>query len=324
MTQEEQPLVSVVTPVYNGETYISQAINSVLAQDYLNWELIILDNNSDDGTLGIVQEFAKREPRIQVHTNPETLSQMDNWNRSMSLISRDSKYCKVIHADDWLFPGCLSEMVRLAMENPSVALVSAYRLEEESVTLDGLPFPSTCVPGRELLRQRFLGGADYFGSPSSVMYRSDQVLGRKEFFNAANLHADTEICYEILLQNDFGFVHQVLTFTRRHNETTSTYAKRMQTYMPSHLMMLKKYGPEVLDEQELQQVISERLKNYYRFLGYWLLQCRRAENRSYWSEFWAYHKKALDELGFGLNVSRVITSSGFAFYKALLSKLHLA
>lgn len=321
MDSDKQPLVSVVTPVYNGVTYLAQAIDSVLAQDYQNWELIILDNNSDDGTLELAQEYAGKDSRIKIHSNEQTLPQMENWNRSMSLISPDSQYCKVVHADDWLFPNCLSEMVALAMENPSVAIVSAYRLEEEDVTLDGLPFPSTCIPGRELLRQRFLGGEDYFGSPSSVMYRSDQVMQRAEFFNTANLHADTEICYEILLQHDFGFVHQVLTFTRRHNETTSTYAKRMQTYMPSHLMMLKKYGPQVLDETEMQQMLSGRLKNYYRFLGYWLLQCRHAENRAYWSEFWAYHKKALSELGYDLNALRVVGSSALALYKSLMSKL---
>ncbi len=321
MVNDKQPLVSVVTPVYNGQSYLAQCIESVLAQVYQNWELIILDNCSEDDSLKIARSYADKDSRIKIHTNPVTVPQIENWNRSMTLISPDSQYCKVVHADDWLFPNCLIDMVDLAVNNPSVAIIGSYRLEEATVTLDGLPYPSTCVKGREIIRRRFLGGTDMFGSPSSIMYRSDQVLNREAFYNTDNLHADTEICYAILQEYDFGFVHQVLTFTRRHNETTSTYARRMQTYMPCDLMMLKKYGSNVLSEQEYRQAVSEKLKNYYRFLGFRLLKFKDPEYREFWSEFWAYHKDALNTLGEKFSWSRVFSASLFSVYKSLLSKI---
>ena len=318
----DHPLVSVVTPVYNGHAYLAECIESVLAQTYPHWELIILDNNSSDGSLQLAQSYAEKEPRIRIETNAETLPQMDNWNRSMTLISEQSLYCKVVHADDWLFPNCLSEMVSLAEDNPSVAIVGSYRLEEESVSLDGLKYPSTCVSGRDMLRRRFLGGADLFGSPTSIMYRSDEVRAREQFYNPSNLHADTEICYEILREKDFGFVHQVLTFTRRHNETTSTYARRMQTYMPSDLKMLKTYAPLVLDKREFRTAFNRRLRNYYRMMGHRLLRFRRADNRAFWGEFWAYHAAALKEVGESFSRWRVARGSLHALYRAFLSKIH--
>lgn len=316
-----QPLVSVVTPVYNGYAYLAESIESVLSQSYQNWELIILNNNSSDGSLTLANSYAAKDARIKVHSNTETLPQMENWNKSMSLIGDDSVYCKVVHADDWLFPNCLQEMVALAVANPSVALLGSYRLEEEAVTLDGLVYPSNCVSGRDIIRRRFLGSPDLFGSPTSVMYRSDQVLSRPEFYNELNLHADTEICFRILLDNDFGFVHQVLTFTRRHNETTSTYAKKMQTYKACDLMMLRSIGAEVLSQVELQTAISTKLKNYYRFLGFRLLQFRKPTTRGFWDEFWEYHKESLNSQGGGFSWLRVVAGSGYSVYKSILDKI---
>lgn len=324
MIERTEPLVSVVTPLYNGGKFIAECIESVQAQDYKNWRMFILDNNSSDDSHQIATDYASKDSRIVVQKNDTTLDQMPNWNRSMLMVDDDCVYCKVVHADDWLFPNCLTEMVALAEANPNVGLIGAYRLEEERVTLDGLAFPSTVVSGAEMVRRRFLGAADLFGSPTSIMYRADQLHKRKKFYNEANLHADTEICYEILLEQDFGFVHQVLTFTRRHNETTTAFAKRMQTYMPCDLMMLKKFGPKVLSELELSQVVNTKLRNYYRFLGYRLLQCKKTEYREFWKEFWAYHKAAFSNLGYTLSPIKVLGYGFFSLYKSIISKLVIA
>ena len=285
--------------------------------------MLILDNASEDGSYELAQSYAEKEPRIQLHRNEETLAQMPNWNRSMSLISEQSEYCKVVHADDWLFPECLMAMVDAATEEPTAGIIGAHRLEEESVSLDGLPFPSHGVEGREILRRRFLGGRDLFGSPSSIMYRSEEVRARQPFYNEANLHADTEVCYDILTQKDFGFVHQVLTFTRRHNETTSTFAKRMQTYIPADLMMLKKYGPCVLSDSEMSGAVERKLKQYYHFLGFRLWKSRDAELRSFSKEFWAYHKEALLRETGEFDRLRIARGCLLAAYRSVLAKIRL-
>ena len=71
MTSMDQPLVSVLTPVYNGEKFLAECIESVLAQDYQHWEYHIVNNCSTDGTLRIAQSYADKDPRIRVTTNGE-------------------------------------------------------------------------------------------------------------------------------------------------------------------------------------------------------------------------------------------------------------
>jgi glycosyltransferase involved in cell wall biosynthesis len=76
--RRQQPLVSVVTPVYNGVDYIAECIESVLNQTYGNWEYLIVDNCSTDGTLEIAQGYENRDPRLRVVTASEFVGQIEN------------------------------------------------------------------------------------------------------------------------------------------------------------------------------------------------------------------------------------------------------
>src|SRR4051794_22441125 len=111
MNVQNQPLVSILTPVYNGEKYLEECIESVLSQSFQNWEYIIVNNNSTDRTLEIAEEYQRRDSRIRVHSNDTLLPIIANHNRAFGLISAESKYCKVVSADDWLFPECIERMV---------------------------------------------------------------------------------------------------------------------------------------------------------------------------------------------------------------------
>src|ERR1700745_1608598 len=134
-----QPLVSVVTPVYNGGHYLAECVESVLAQTYQNWECTIVNNCSTDGTLKIAQYYAARDPRIRIHNNQKFLNAVANHNHALRQISPESKYCKVVFGDDWLFPECVERMVALAEANPSVGIVGAYGLQGSTVMWTGLP-----------------------------------------------------------------------------------------------------------------------------------------------------------------------------------------
>src|SRR5436309_4038911 len=128
MTISDQPFVSILTPVYNGAEYLDVCIQSVLAQTYSNLEYIIVDNHSSDRTPEIAAKYARLDPRIRVEKNDGVLPIIANHNRAFSLISPLSKYCKVVSADDWLFPECLDRMVRTAETNPTVGIVGSYQL----------------------------------------------------------------------------------------------------------------------------------------------------------------------------------------------------
>src|SRR6476660_9156223 len=128
MRPDTQPLVSVLTPVYNGEQYLAECIDSVLAQTYQNWEYCIVNNCSTDRTLDIAQKYADKDKRIRIHNNTTFVGCDANGNIAFRQISPNSKYCKVVHADDWLFSDCIMQMVELAEANPNVAIVGAYAL----------------------------------------------------------------------------------------------------------------------------------------------------------------------------------------------------
>lgn len=300
MNEQAQPLISVVTPVYNTEKYLAECIDSVLAQTYQNWEYVIVNNCSTDRTLEIAQHYAQQDSRIRIHTNDEFLNQFQNWNHAMRQISAESKYCKVIHADDWLFPDCLVEMVAVAEANPAVGLVSAYRLDEDMVDLGGLPYPSPVVPGKKLAHSfLFIGRPHVFGSPTSTLIRADLVRKRPVFYNEKNIHCDQEACVDLLQECDFGFVHKVLTFTRRHNEAATATTRRLETHRLGYLKTLKRFGPVYLTDKEFEKRWVRVINNYYRYLSIRVLQVKD-------KEFWAYQKAEMANLGEPFKLRRLL------------------
>ena len=186
-------------------------------------------------------------------------------------------------------------MVVVAERNPSVGIVGAYRLDGVWVNLDGLPYNSEIVAGRKICRDSLLGGPYIFGSPSSLLIRSDIVRNRRPFYDENNfsVHADTAACYEILKAVDFGFVHQVLTFTRRHEETQTKFARAINSHIWSHLMIFKKYGPFYLDAEEYEECFRREMKDYYRFLA-------RAFFQKKDKMFWKNHKEKMGKIGYPL------------------------
>ncbi len=292
MTAGNDPLVSVVTPVYNGEEYIAECIESVLSQTYAQFEYLVVDNCSTDSTPEIVTSYEKRDPRVRLLRPSEFVGPDPNANRALSEISPDSRYTKVIHADDWLFRDCLERMVALAVANPTVGIVGAYRLEGRKVTLDGLPITAEVVPGRDICRAQLLGRpwGYLIGSPSSVLYRSDLVRARPEFYRVDNpITSDKEVFYRLLQESDFGFVHQVLTYTRRHDDADSVFHFSVGAGQPGDLSLLIKYGRIFLSEDEYRRRLAARVFDYARLLSFHAVLFRHAGFRE-------FHREALTGL----------------------------
>jgi glycosyltransferase involved in cell wall biosynthesis len=297
-----QPLVSVVTPVYNGAEYLVECIESVVNQTYGNWQYVIVDNCSTDDTLEIARSYEARDPRIRVVAANVFVGPIENQNRAVREISPESKYTKVLHADDWLFPECLARMVDLAESNPTVGVVSAYRLEETRVTLDGLPHSITVLPGREVARSTLLANPYpfVFGSPSSVLIRSDLIRARNPFYGEDNpWNEDTEACLESLKVSDFGFVHQVLTFSRRPEGSPFSQHTRVGAYLPGEIRLLEKFGRTFLTDAEYERRLAVLLTWYGIFF---LTNVRKLTD----PDFRSYHRTALREVAPAINLRDVL------------------
>ncbi len=299
---ESAPLVSIVTPFYNTREFLAECVESVLRQTYQNWEYVLVDNRSDDGSTEIAAEYAGRYPgRIRlIHTN-SFLSQVQNYNFALTCISPESKYCKMVQADDWIFPDCVRSMVEVGEAHPQVGIVAAYLLEGDTVSLDGLPYPSTALPGREVGRLFFLKDKYLFGTPTSLLLRSEVIRSRDPFYDERYApFEDGHVCFDLLRSWDFGFVHQVLTYTRCDNEGITSPLRQFEVGLFNRLSMLVAHGRDYLSGREYEYCLKRAEREYFLYLT--KRACaRRAETRG----FWEFHRKGLAAINYAFDWKRL-------------------
>lgn len=258
--------VSVVTPVYNGGKFLNECIESVRAQSYTALEHVIVDNASTDDTPAIAARHARSDGRIRVHRNDRTLSMVDNWNRTVELMSPDAAYCWLLPADDMMYPQALERMVELARRHPTVGIVGSLRRRGDIVECDGLPKEREVFSGREIGRL-FLEQRVYAIAPTTNLMRADLVRARRPFYPSRYFHEDIAAFIELLRVCDFGFVHDVLAFSRPHEGSiTATVARPEGTTVRDYLRMLLEYGPDYFGAAELARIERRHLRAYYRLL----------------------------------------------------------
>ena len=303
MADTAEPCVSVITPVYNGEKHIATAIQSVLAQRYWNWEYIIVNNCSTDRTGEIATWWAQKDSRIRVVHNDTLLDVVRSHNRAFNVAPPGNRYIKIVAADDWLFPNCLAEMVALAEAHPNVGMVASYVLSGTRVAFDGqpfddLPFKGTVVSGREACRMRLLNNLFVFGGPSASLLRTSVVKQYDPFYTIGNYHGDNDAYMRLLQKYDFGYVHQVLTYRRRGEDSRTTH---MLNSINSHILNiveeLATFGPVFLTPEELHGRMSEASREYYEFLARQAFEFRE-------KKFWDAHFNRLKKLGMPFDYGR--------------------
>ncbi len=281
------PLVSVVTPFYNTAPYLAQCIESVLAQTYSAWEYLLVDNQSEDGSGEIAEKYSRLDTRIRFIKTPEFYPQVANFNYALTQISADSVFCKMILADDLLFPRCLEEMAALAEKNASIGLVSSYRMIGTRVSGHGLDPEQNFFPGRLIGQKQLLQQCVVFGSPSTFFFRSAIVRARRPFFSETSFHEDTESAYEILREWDFGFVHQVLSFTRLEETSRMGRIKKYSPHLRDFLIVAEKYARNFFAPDEAKACMQSVRLEYYQFLVRALLL------GNWGGEFWSFQLQGL-------------------------------
>lgn len=296
MANIDEPRVSVVTPVYNGEKHIATTIKSVLAQRYTNWEYIIVDNCCTDRTPEIAQEWATRDSRIRVVRNESLLDVVRSHNRAFSVAPPENKYIKIVAADDWLFQNCLTDMVALAEAHPTVGMVSSYVLSGAQVSFDGLPFEDlpfegTVVNGREICRMYFMNSVSVFGGPSASLLRTSVVKAQLPFYTVDSYHGDYDAYMRLLQEHDFGYVHQVLTYRRRgENSRTTHMLEHLNSHIVAFVEEMTTFGPVFLKPEELKARMQAVTDEYYEFLARQAFEFRDRK-------FWGTHFERLNKVG---------------------------
>lgn len=211
------PLVSVCIPAYRGESHIAETIRSVLAQTCSDFELVVVDDNSPDGTAWVVECFA--DPRIRFLRNPAKLGPEGNWNRCLA--EARGKYFKLLPHDDLLHPDCLRRQVDVLEADTAqeLALVFSARtmINAASVpqTVRGCPgHRSGRIASARLVRQCVRRGTNLIGEPGCVLMRRALAERNGPFSAEYTYVTDLEYWFRLLLHGDAWYLDDALASFR--------------------------------------------------------------------------------------------------------------
>lgn len=160
------PLTVVITS-FNRERFIGQSIESVLNSDFRDFELLIVDDASDDATVDIARGYARHDRRIRICVNERNLGDYPNRNRAIGLVA--TPYLKFHDSDDVMYPHCLGVLMRLLREEPRAGFALS-----SSRSWPGKPCPIYVTPRDAYLRE-YLGQGMFFGGPATALFRLEAL-----------------------------------------------------------------------------------------------------------------------------------------------------
>ena len=204
-----QPLVSVLMTVYNREKYIAQAIESVLASTYQNWELIVVDDQSRDCSVEIAQSYAAKDARIKVYVNEVNLGDYPNRNRAASYAR--GKYLKYVDADDMIYPYGLEQLVYYMEQFPDAGYGLCSLAQDEKRI-----FPFQLNP-QEAYHRHYFEQPLFHKAPLSAIINRDNFL-KVGGFTGKRMLGDFEMWHLLSRQFPVVLMPQGIAWYRVHDE----------------------------------------------------------------------------------------------------------
>ena len=244
-----QPLVSVLMTAYNREQFIADAIESVLAQTYTNFELIIVDDCSIDNTVEIVKQYARINNRIKLFENEINLGDYPNRNKAASYAS--GELFKYLDSDDIIYPNTLKIMVEYYLLFPNVGFIFSDYLNQDN----SKPYPILYSP-YESYYQHFLKSSLFYAGPGGAL------ITRKVFVEAGgfstHIHiSDTELWMKISLKYSILKIQNSLIWWRTHEHQESIIESRnYNSTVSRHNMSIKYLEESCLSENEKKNAKS--------------------------------------------------------------------
>ncbi len=249
-------LVSVLMTAYNREKYIAEAINSVLASDYTNLELIVVDDGSSDNTVSIARYYESMDPRVQVFQNEKNLGDYPNRNKAAGYAK--GKYLKYVDSDDMIYTASLSVFVE-AMEKFPEAAVGIMSKEEKEKKMA----PVQLTPAEAYHCHFFQKGILDTG-PSGLIFRTDRFreIGG---FSGKRYIGDTEINLRLAARWPIVRIEPGLVFWRQHEGQEIVAGSSSTGYLELELPMIR----EELNKKECPLSSEEKapIIKYYRTLS---------------------------------------------------------
>ncbi|HOD27262.1 MAG: glycosyltransferase family 2 protein [Bacteroidales bacterium] len=203
-------MISIITPCYNSVDFISQTIDSVIAQTYTDWEMIIVDDNSKDNSPEIIQAYCRKDPRIK-YIRTERPSGSPTLPRNIGLKHARGRFIAFLDSDDMWLPTKLEEQLKLFRENKVAIVYSNYeKISEEGKRGNRIIKAPAKADYKTLLKGNVMGCL-------TVMYDSEKV--GKRFFDSIG-HEDYAVWLSILKE---GYT------AKNTNTVTALYRVRRQS-----------------------------------------------------------------------------------------------
>jgi glycosyltransferase involved in cell wall biosynthesis len=203
--------VSIGLPVYNGESFINNSINSILSQNFSDFELIISDNASTDNTWDIITSYAARDKRISLYRQPQNIGGLKNFE--FVLHKARGSYFMWAAVDDWWAPEFLANMVNELDNNvnSAVAMSAVERVTEEGKHVDFIKHEGNANPANMSnlrLAMKLMSGCLYhiyiYG-----LYRTCFLKKALQNFPLV-MGGDRLFVCQVALATKFSYVNQIL------------------------------------------------------------------------------------------------------------------
>ncbi len=241
------PWLSVIIPVYNGENYLAEALDSIVAQNDPSIECIAVDDDSQDRTLEILNSYTEKLNLIIIQKKKNIRSWVKNVNFGMSLAK--GKYATILHQDDLWYPYKLNRIKSIIAEYPEIGfLISATTfINSEGKNIGELSYPLSTYPNianskevfEKLLIQNFI-------SLPSPIFKKDLFIRNNGLDEKFSYTGDWDLWIKISLDSNTIYYPFPLSKYRIHSNNLSyAYAQNINEYKRQHLDILRKYSVSI-------------------------------------------------------------------------------
>jgi glycosyltransferase involved in cell wall biosynthesis len=250
------PKVSVLVPTYNYARYLPEAIESVLAQDFQDYELLIVDDCSTDESAVVIRRYAGKDTRIQAHIHPANLGMVPNWNYCLQ--QARGEYVQFLFGDDkFATSQTLGKMARLLDETPGATLAVAARniIDEQSRVLEVAAHLGATgrQEGLEVITRCLETNRNLIGEPSVVMFR--RRFASRGFSAEYRQIPDMEMWFHLLEQGDAVYTNEPLYSFRKHALQQTEMNRVNAVGLQEQILLLAEY----FEHPELRRRLTPRL-----------------------------------------------------------------
>jgi Glycosyl transferase family 2 len=226
------PRVSVVVPSFNNASFIEATMDSILAQSFEDFELVVADHSSVDGTWELLQHY-RTDPRVRLLRTEAGGGAPRNWERVTA--AAGGQLLKLVCGDDIIYPDCLRMQVEAMDANPEVVLVAAQRdlIDARGAILmsrRGLAGLTGPVAGRVAARRTVVVGANIFGEPACVLIRRKTLQDAGGWDGRHPYVIDEATYVNVLLRGDFFGIDRSLAAFRLSSSQWSVHLAREQSH----------------------------------------------------------------------------------------------